>query len=173
MAYARGRHTQAICDRCGFQYHLLQLKKEWNGLRVCPECWEPKHPQLEIKSKYDPQAVRDPRPNNHQREDVNVLIRPGLTMTGFVGEALGVQVNDGVTVTGYEITSALGDPVETVDPVVSGVVATGNTPTVGITVNDAVQPAGLASVTALGTVTVALDSNGWGFDTWGNGAWGE
>ena len=110
MAYARGRHTQAICDRCGFQYFLLELRKEWNGLRVCPDCWEPKHPQLEIKSKYDPQAVFDPRPNDHNREDANVFIRPGLTMTGFVGEALAFQVDDGVTVTGYEITSALGTP---------------------------------------------------------------
>jgi len=29
MAFAVGTHSQAICDRCGFQYSYLDLKKEW------------------------------------------------------------------------------------------------------------------------------------------------
>ena len=47
MSFAVGVKSQAICDRCGYQYPYLELKKEWNGLLVCPECYEPKHPQLE------------------------------------------------------------------------------------------------------------------------------
>ncbi len=47
MAFASGKYAIAICDRCGFQYKYLTLKKEWTGFRVCPECYEPKHPQLE------------------------------------------------------------------------------------------------------------------------------
>jgi formylmethanofuran dehydrogenase subunit E len=46
MAFASGKYSQAICDRCGYQYPYLELKKEWNGLFTCPECFEPKHPQL-------------------------------------------------------------------------------------------------------------------------------
>ena len=42
--FASGKYALAICDRCGQQYKFLQLKKEWNGLQVCPECYEPKHP---------------------------------------------------------------------------------------------------------------------------------
>ena len=47
MAFASGKFSQAICDRCGFQVPYLNLSKEWNGLLVCQECFEPKHPQLD------------------------------------------------------------------------------------------------------------------------------
>tara|TARA_R110000796_G_scaffold249962_1_gene378333 strand:+ start:514 stop:882 length:369 start_codon:yes stop_codon:yes gene_type:complete len=63
MAYASGTHSLARCDRCGFVYGYLELKKEWNNLRVCHECFEPKHPQLDpISHRVDPEALRDPRP---------------------------------------------------------------------------------------------------------------
>lgn len=62
--YAVGRQSQAICDRCGQQYFLRELKKEWTGFKVCPECYEPKHPQLEPKRGInEPIAVYDPRPD--------------------------------------------------------------------------------------------------------------
>jgi|TARA_R110000803_G_scaffold32838_1_gene72105 hypothetical protein len=64
MAFASNKNAYAICDRCGFRYGLIELRKEWNGLKTCPECYESKHPQLEPKTnKADPQAVRDPRPD--------------------------------------------------------------------------------------------------------------
>tara|TARA_R100001377_G_scaffold83352_1_gene64733 strand:+ start:695 stop:1054 length:360 start_codon:yes stop_codon:yes gene_type:complete len=63
MAYASGKHSLGRCDRCGFVYDYLELKKEWNSLRVCEECYEPKHPQLEPKAyRVDPEALRNPRP---------------------------------------------------------------------------------------------------------------
>ena len=65
MAYANAKFAVALCDRCGFEYKLLSLKKEWNGLKTCSECFEPKHPQLEPhRSPSDPEALYDPRPNN-------------------------------------------------------------------------------------------------------------
>jgi len=40
------------------------LKKEWTGFKVCPECYEPKHPQLEPKRGInEPIAIYDPRPD--------------------------------------------------------------------------------------------------------------
>ncbi len=63
MAYATGKHSFAICDRCGFRYKYTQLKKEWTGFFVCPECYEPKEPQLEpVPHVADPEAIRNPRP---------------------------------------------------------------------------------------------------------------
>ena len=47
MAYASGKFAIALCDRCGFQYKLLDLKEEWNGLKTCSQCFETKHPQLD------------------------------------------------------------------------------------------------------------------------------
>lgn len=67
--FSSGIHSIAQCDRCGQRYKLKQLKaltiktKQVNIL-VCPECWEPDHPQLRL-GMYpvnDPQAVRNPRP---------------------------------------------------------------------------------------------------------------
>ena len=35
----------AVCDRCGFIMQHFLLRDEWTGLKVCKECWEPRHPQ--------------------------------------------------------------------------------------------------------------------------------
>lgn len=62
--YAVGRQSLAICDRCGQRYFLRELKKEWTGFKVCQECYEPKHPQLEPKRGInEPIAVYEPRPD--------------------------------------------------------------------------------------------------------------
>lgn len=61
--FATGKHAIALCDRCGQQYNFHQLKKEWNGLMTCPECFEPKHPQLDKKyNSTDAQALPWSRP---------------------------------------------------------------------------------------------------------------
>ena len=63
MSFAVGRYSQAICDRCGFAVKYLELKEEWNGLRVCEEFFETKHPQLEPPyASADAEAIEDPRP---------------------------------------------------------------------------------------------------------------
>lgn len=66
--FASGKNSIAICDRCGFQFKLTELKKEIiktkiYDLKVCPACWDPDQPQLQL-GMYpveDPQAVREPR----------------------------------------------------------------------------------------------------------------
>jgi hypothetical protein len=68
--YSSGKYSIAECDRCGQRYKLKELKKEviktkQFNIKVCPECWDPDHPQLSI-GMYpvdDPQAVREPRPD--------------------------------------------------------------------------------------------------------------
>ena len=46
------------------QYPFTSLRKEWTGYKVCIECYEPKHPQLETKRNVsDSIALRDPRPD--------------------------------------------------------------------------------------------------------------
>jgi hypothetical protein len=66
--FASGKNSIAMCDRCGQQYKLKLLRKEIiktknYDLLVCPECWDPDQPQLQL-GMYpvdDPQAVRNPR----------------------------------------------------------------------------------------------------------------
>lgn len=68
--FASGKKAIAECDRCGFRYKLKQLKKltiktKSTNILVCPSCWEPDQPQLQI-GMYpvdDPQALRNPRPD--------------------------------------------------------------------------------------------------------------
>jgi hypothetical protein len=66
--FSSGKYAIAQCDRCGFRFKLSRLRtlvikiKEVN-IRVCPECWEADHPQLQLGMHpvNDPQAVRNPR----------------------------------------------------------------------------------------------------------------
>ena len=77
MAYALGKFARALCDRCAFEYKLSELKQEWNGLFTCPECFEPKHPQLDPPyHPADAVALHDPRPA--RQEPVTVYVNaPG------------------------------------------------------------------------------------------------
>ena len=66
--FSSGKFAIAQCDRCGFRFKLSVLRKEViktkkYDLKVCSECWDPDHPQLQL-GMYpveDPQAVREPR----------------------------------------------------------------------------------------------------------------
>ena len=68
--FSSGKFSISECDRCGQQFKLKKLKYEvvktkLYQLKVCPECWDPDHPQLQL-GMYpvdDPQAVRQPRPD--------------------------------------------------------------------------------------------------------------
>lgn len=68
--FASGKFAIAECDRCGLRYKLKELKKQvlktkTYNLLVCPTCWDPDQPQLQL-GMYpvdDPQGLRDPRPD--------------------------------------------------------------------------------------------------------------
>ena len=68
--FASGKNAIAECDRCGQRFKLKTLKTEivktkGYNLLVCPACWDPDHPQLQL-GMYpvdDPQALRNPRPD--------------------------------------------------------------------------------------------------------------
>ena len=98
--YASNRNAYGISDRSGFRYRLRNMRKEWNGLLVGKDEWEPKHPQLEpIRGRPDPQALRNPRPEQNLEQQRNIqygfnpvgmrdsfgLIPNNLVSTGSVG----------------------------------------------------------------------------------------
>jgi hypothetical protein len=68
--FASGKYSIAECDRCGQRYKLKELRKQIvktkiYDIKVCPSCWDPDQPQLQL-GMYpvnDPQAVREPRPD--------------------------------------------------------------------------------------------------------------
>jgi hypothetical protein len=73
--FASGKVAIAECDRCGQRYKLKILKREViktknYELLVCPTCWDPDHPQLQL-GMYpvdDPQGLRNPRPDRSYRQ---------------------------------------------------------------------------------------------------------
>lgn len=68
--FTLGARAISECDRCGIRVKLkdlknLVIKTKRVSIKVCNECWEADHPQLQL-GMYpvaDPQAVRDPRPD--------------------------------------------------------------------------------------------------------------
>ena len=81
--FASAKNSIAMCDRCGFQFKLTNLRKEivktktFNTL-VCPECFDPDQPQLQL-GMYpvdDPQAVRNPRRDT-------TYVEAGVNAQGF------------------------------------------------------------------------------------------
>ena len=68
--FASGKYAIAECDRCAQRYKLKELriqtvKTRPFKIKVCPACWDPDQPQLQL-GMYpvnDPQAVREPRPD--------------------------------------------------------------------------------------------------------------
>jgi len=84
--FSSGKNSIAECDRCGFRFKLTELKKEIiktkvYDLKVCPACWDPDQPQLQL-GMYpvdDPQGVRDPRPDKS-------YYASGMLADGSIGE---------------------------------------------------------------------------------------
>lgn len=62
--FATGKDSYAISDRSGLRYRYKDMRREWNGLLVGKDEYEPKHPQLEPFPKVvDAQALKDARPD--------------------------------------------------------------------------------------------------------------
>lgn len=80
--FASGKYAYGVSDRSGFRYRLRDMRKEWNGLLVGKDEYEPKHPQLEpVPRVVDAEALRNPRPEQNltqQRE-----LQYGFAPVGF------------------------------------------------------------------------------------------
>jgi hypothetical protein len=60
MAYHPFDH-KVVCDQCGFVKLRSQCRKQWDGLLVCGDCYDIKHPSYELKVKPEKQP-EDLRP---------------------------------------------------------------------------------------------------------------
>lgn len=71
VQFAAGKRALAECDVCGRTCKLNTLKNvivkgRDTNLKSCRECWDPDHPQLRVGERpvFDPQALRNPRPDS-------------------------------------------------------------------------------------------------------------
>ena len=143
MKYATGKRSLAICDRCGQRYRYLELRKEWTGFKTCPDCFEPKYPQLEpSKVPFEPQVLHEPRPDVPETVDIIVSF-PVVNSQTFVTEPFlpSLTARVGTVTLG-------GDVVTPVTEDVTGVSATGSVGTVTASGTG-------TSIAATYTVTVA------------------
>lgn len=51
-----------ICDVCGFKFKQSEVKERWDGLMVCPDDWEIRHPQELIRPIQDQNKLPWTRP---------------------------------------------------------------------------------------------------------------
>lgn len=131
--FSSAKNSIAECDRCGFRYKLKELKKltiktKQVTVKVCKTCWEEDHPQLQLGMYpvQDPQAVREPRPDNSYKQ------------AGYTGLQLTLNTD-------------FGDPSGG-----SRIIQWGWAPVGGASANDAgLTPNALTSRAAIGSVTIS------------------
>ena len=104
--FASEKRSHGFCDKCAFRYPLKKLRSyvvlgKIINQRVCPECWDPDHPQLWVgvigsrKAADDPQALRNPRP------DTNLNDSRGLFASNPIATQTVTMTLNSVTISGY------------------------------------------------------------------------
>jgi len=201
--YARGKKSYAISDISGLRVKYSKLKTTWDGLRVSPEDFEPKHPQLTpAKNVVDATALMDGRPDN---DPENVVVYIGFTQDWTIDKRFlppvgvpafgGVGNNNFISLrnqTGVGGTAAVGSIslFITIDMEVTGLGATGGVASVTVQLEDIIGGvggdggAGTVNVNVLPAITgvggdggvgtvVSAEAFGWGRGAWNQGAWGD
>jgi hypothetical protein len=210
--YASGKKSNAMSDISGFKVKYKNLKTTWDNLRVEPEEYDPKQPQLTpVKNVIDATALFQPRPDNDpdnftffvgytQDWTVDPRDLPGIGMNGIgaVGNGVNAEINTinlTVTVSGVAGTGAIGTVTVNQQVPETGVAGTGAIGTVALSLSItetgvagtgaiggfgetdganmqlSITESGVAGTGAIGTEAVNLQ--GWGNSTWGEGEWGD
>jgi len=172
---ASGKKSVAISDRSGFKIKYTDLKTTWDGLRVEPSEWEPKHPQLTpAKNVVDATALFQPRPDNDP-ENVSIFYGystqnifasrversqkgVGIVGVGSVGFLDTIRADMKVDATGVSGTGAIGDAIasDSEDVVVTGVSSTGAIGTE--TFDTGAEPTSAIGTGAIGDETFETDT---------------
>lgn len=79
-----------ICDVCGFKHRSSNVKHRWDGLIVCKDDWETRHPLDFIKTRSDKQDVPFSRPR-----PTDVFISSSYYGNAVAGEAVTGQAVSG------------------------------------------------------------------------------
>ena len=96
------------------------MRKEWNGLLVGKDEWEPKHPQLDpFRKVFDAEALKDARPDRDENKNTTITF-PIFSLTdvrhinspvisGVLSSVI-VETTENISlsVTGNSATSGLG-----------------------------------------------------------------
>jgi hypothetical protein len=154
--YATGKKSKAISDISGFKIPYSRLKTTWDNLRVEPEEFDVKHPQLTpAKNVVDATALFNPRPDT-DKEITNVVI--GYNYDIFSGKLnrpnVGVVAVGGV---GRLNTAPSGDRATSAIGFESAIVETGLAGTFSIgtyIIDQEIGETGLEASGAIGSFTI-------------------
>ena len=87
-----------VCDSCGRKFKASTMRKRWDGLFVCAEDFEIRHPQLSLKVHGDKQTVPIPRPdtvNDVFINSCNLINSSGIAKLAVAGCAVAGSVPPG------------------------------------------------------------------------------
>ena len=116
--FATGKKSKAISDISGFEVPYARLKTTYDNLRVEPEEFDPKHPQLTpAKNVVDATALFNPRPDN---DPENVTINIGFVHNIFLSRVERSQIGIGI-----HALSSIGRYAIELEEVRTGVAGTG------------------------------------------------
>ena len=147
--YATGKYSYAISDRSGLRYRYKDMRKEWNGLLVGKDEFERKHPQLgPFRKVFDPQTLRDPRPDRSENETTNVTVSFPIFNTTTLQYELIPQAEAKVGTVTFG-----GDVTTPTEAIITGVSGTGSIGTV---------TASGTGTSIAATYTVTVVSTGYG-----------
>ncbi len=201
--YARGKKSYAISDRSGLRVRYTQLKTTWDGLRVSPEDWEPKQPQLTpAKNVVDATALFNGRPDTDpenvvvyigytQDWTIDPRLRPSVGTAGFGNIGYAYLEVTHTTQTGVGGTGAVGN--EAIEASYVDAAGTAGTGGVGVEVPTptVIGESGNGGTGAVGVEALSLSIDedgvggtggvgdedvqvlGWGQEGWGIHGWGE
>ena len=168
--YARGKKSQAISDRGGLKVPYTDLMTTWDGLRVSPDDWEPKQPQLTpAKNVVDATALFNPRPDNDP-ENATVFIgynfdiftpiqqRPPVGVHGLGVVSHGSVVEMEASVTGVAGTGAVGTVYP--NPAINPAVGTGAIGNYQVIISTDVNVTSVIGTGALGVFATATTTDG-------------
>jgi len=201
--YASGKKSNAMSDISGFKVKYRNLKTTWDNLRVEPEEFDPKQPQLTpAKNIIDATALFKPRPDNDPDNytffvgytqdwtiDPRDLPNIGINGIGAVGNGSISEITISSNPSGDAGTGAIGSELLELSISEAGVAGTGAVGTVLMTGVKGVS--GLAGTGAVGVEALDLSISeagvagtgavgtedvqvlGWGQEGWGIHGWGE
>lgn len=101
--YFKKGSWNATCDVCGFDFKAQELKQRWDGLRVCKEDWEARHPLDFQRVKPEKPTIPWSRPNDSEGE------LPTATSIG--DEVIAITANTQTLHYLYNRPAAIGIPV--------------------------------------------------------------
>lgn len=153
--YASGKKAWGFSDRSGFRYRLAEMLTEWNGMKVGPDEYEAKHPQLtQTRTGADPEALFEPRPRNDKIPQTVKF--PIFNLNTLVFEDTPLARGSVGTV------SFSGDVITPTTSTLTGVNATGSIGTATAT--------GTGGITIAATYTVTVANPGYGNKYYLNGS---